>query len=667
MRGEREGEVRDEIIRRGVARSAVAVLTVGLSALALLAIETNTRTAEVTAHVRALESVSDHWDSVFVKIGVESEALADYLRADTDIGRGPLSSALGSATPDLDWLEHTVDADASARANAVSHSYETYTDTLRELLTAGERGDAVAVDLYAEQAALISSTVRKQAMTGATTRRRELTVYLTEVEERSAKLQGVAIALGIVDCVLLAFCGFILLSYQRRTERLAQESTQRAQHDGLTGIPNRTLFADRLGAAVRLAERRGEHLGLLLLDLDRFKEVNDTLGHQQGDILLCKVAQRLTGFIRECDTVARLGGDEFAILVQNATEAESLEVAERVISLLRRPVELATATADVGCSIGVAVYPEHGSDPTELLKNADVAMYVAKRGHLGASAYSAEADDNTSDQLVIVGELRHAIATRELVLYYQPQVTIATGAVCGVEALVRWRHPTRGLLGPDQFISTAERSELILPLTNYVIAAALAQLTEWIGAGLHLPVSVNVDAKSLLDLTFPDRVAALVNGSGVPAQLLTLEITETAFISDGDRALSVLTRLRKLGVRLSLDDFGTGYSAMAYLQKMPLHELKIDRRFITDLLYSRQDQAITRAVIDIAHALDMRVVSEGVEDAATLDALADLHCDQAQGYYLCRPVPGRELMAWLAARSDGTEPPRTAVAAAIVS
>ena len=319
-----------------------------------------------------------------------------------------------------------------------------------------------------------------------------------------------------------------------------------------------------------------------------------------------------------------------------------------------RPVTLDGAVVDVGCSVGVALYPQHGADPTELLKNADIAMYVAKRGHLGASAYSAEADHNTSDQLVISGELRHAIDAGELLFVYQPKVMTATGVVCGVEALVRWQHPTRGLLSPLEFIPAAEQSQLILPLTNDVIAQALAQLSEWVATGLRLPISVNVDALSLLDTAFPDRVAGMLKTSGAPAELLTLEITETAFISDGDRALTVLNRLRQMGVRLALDDFGTGYSAMAYLQKMPLHELKIDRRFITDLLVSRQDRATTRAVIEIAHALDMQVVGEGVENAATLDALRELGCDEAQGY---TPVPagpgaGADGLACRTARRD---------------
>jgi diguanylate cyclase (GGDEF)-like protein len=650
----REATVLDRILRRrGVARSAVAGLTLGLSALALLAVETNARTSEATTRVRAIEAVSEQWDQLFLHVGVEYEALSDYLRADSAVGRLPLSSALGSATPSLVWLQRHGDAADAQRARAVGHSYDAYTESLRQLIAARDGGDPAAADLDAEQASLSASALRKQAVANASRKRTELNLYLAEVERRSATFRTAAIGLGAADCVLLVLCGLVLLGYQRRAESEARHSTHRALHDGLTGIPNRTLLVDRLECAVRLAKRQAGQVGLLLLDLDRFKEVNDTLGHQQGDALLCEVAERLAGAVRSSDTVARLGGDEFAVLLQgDVSEHAALDVAQRLLDVVRRPVTLEAATADVGCSIGAALYPQHGSDETELLKNADIAMYIAKRGHFGVSVYSADTDRHSWQQLAIFSELRHAIDSHELILLYQPKIRTSTGEVSGVEALVRWLHPTRGLLTPDEFIPAAERSELMIPLTDYVISAALDQAQGWVASGLHLPVSVNVGAVALLDESFPDRVAALLAGSGVPADLVTLELTETAFISDENCALIVLNRLRQLGIRLALDDFGTGYSAMAYLQKMPIQELKIDRRFITDLLTSRQNRAITRAVVEIAHALDMQVVGEGVEDAATLDALHDLECDQAQGFHLCRPITAPELLSWIAERPD---------------
>jgi diguanylate cyclase (GGDEF)-like protein len=644
----------DRILRySGVARVAMASLALGLSGLALLAIRSTAPAPAETAQIRATLETKEHWDDVSVHVGRDVEALMSYPGARGSVPRPPLKPQLGSAATDLAWLQHHGDSGETSRARAFGRSYDAYAESLRQLLAADDHGSSDTVQVTAEQALLTASALRGKAADNADQYRTALNLDLEKVAPHRATLHAAAIALGSADLLLLTVCGLIFVGYRRHADRQAEQSTYRAMHDGLTGIPNRTLFVDRLDGAVRQAQQHGTQVALLLLDLDRFKEVNDTLGHQHGDRLLTEVALRLSQAVRVGDTVARIGGDEFAILLEgDASEAAALLVAQRVLEVVCHPVSLDGVTADVGCSIGAAVYPQHGDDQTELLKNADIAMYVAKRGHLGVSVYSFDADQFSSGQLVILGELRYAIDTGELVLFYQPKVVTSTGAVCGVEALVRWQHPTRGLLGPNEFIPAAERSDLILPLTDYVISAALDQVSEWRAGGLRLPVAVNVGAVAFLDSLFPDRVGALLAESGVPADLITLEITETAFISDEESALSVLDRLRLLGVRLSLDDFGTGYSAMAYLQRMPLQELKIDRRFITDLLTSRQNRAITRALIQIAHALDMHVVGEGVEDAATLDALRELGCDQAQGYHLCRPIPAAALTAWLAERSN---------------
>jgi diguanylate cyclase len=623
---------------RGLARACVAVLTVGLVALALLAFRTNARTATSTERIRTIESITDHWDQVLLLIGVEYEVLADYERSDGSVGRLPLQSALSSATVDLVWLQNSGDR---ARADAFAASYQAYTESLAGVITSGDDGDIATMKIHAGQAALSASSLRREAVDAASTKRAELAAFLGRVDRENHRARTAAIFLVAVDCSLLAVCGFLLLGYQRRTERQAEESTHRSLHDGLTGLPNRVLFAERLEAAVS----ETPHFGILLLDLDRFKEVNDTLGHHQGDTLLIEVAARLIASIRRDDTVARLGGDEFAVLLSTMrTQQEALEVAERIQQALRRPVRLDGTTVEIGCSIGVAVHPDHGSDPTELLKNADIAMYGAKRGQSSTTVYSSAADRHSTDQLAMVAQLRQALSSSDqLVLHYQPKVEIATGRLGGVEALVRWRHPTRGLLGPSEFLLAAEENRLIGPLTDHVLSDVLLQMQAWLEEGIRLSVAVNVDAPSLLDVGFPDRVADRLAWARVPADLLTLEITEKAFLSDADSALGGLKRLRALGLRLSMDDFGTGYSAMAHLQTMPLDELKIDRRFITGLITSPKDQAITRAVIDLAHALDLSVVAEGVEDAATLEALGRLDCDLAQGFHLGRPVAASDL------------------------
>jgi diguanylate cyclase (GGDEF)-like protein len=629
---------------RGIARVAVAGLTVGLFALVVLSLQNVTRTAQTTSYVRAMAALSDHWFQVSEDVGVEYEALNDYLRADSDVGRAPLRYAPGSASNDLAWLRAHAEAQEAPRVRSLQGSYDAYSGSLRQVLAAGERGDRAGVQLAAQQAGLGASSLRKQAVQNAAREREGLDAYLAQVEVGNERTRRAEMVIGLVDAVLLLASGLVLLGHQRRTERQARESIHRALHDELTGIGNRALFTERLDACTGSAGRAG----LLLLDLDRFKEVNDTLGHHQGDLLLREVAARLCQVIRPGDTVARLGGDEFAVLLPGADEHAAVQVGRRILEVLHRPVDLGGTRVDVGCSIGVALQPRHGVDSTELLKNSDIAMYTSKRGHLGVSVYDPGDDHHSSTQLTIFAELRDALETGQLVLYYQPKVDTSTGRLCGAEALLRWQHPTRGLLGPQEFIPAAERSELIVPITDEVIAMALRQAREWADLCLVLPVSVNVATPSLRDLGFPHRVSVLLDEYGLPPDRLTLEITETALISDEEAALVTLNQLRALGVRVSLDDFGTGYSSMAYLQRLPLTELKIDRRFITDLLRSPRDQVITRAVIEIAHALDLHVVGEGVEDAATLAALRELRCDEAQGYHICRPMPPDRVVDWAA-------------------
>ena len=639
--------------RRGIARAAVAVLTIGLAALAVLAVWTNARAVRTTERIRTIQAAGGHWDRVFLHVATEYEALADYVGANSTVGRQPLASAVGSADADLAWLAHSPDAH---RVVTVEASYRTYTESLRQVIAAGNRGDRAAVRLYADQATLSASTTRKLSAAGSAMHSRELARYLTQVDRESRRLRVTAIGLGSADVALLALCALILLGYQRRIERQAADSSYRALHDGLTGIPNRTLFGERLDAEVVTSARTGTGFGLLLLDLDRFKEVNDTLGHQHGDTLLCEVADRLSTVVRSNDIVARLGGDEFAILLPGlGAERDALDVADRIRQALTLPVQLDSATVEVDCSVGVAIHPRHGSDPAELLKHADIAMYVAKRDRLGTSVYSPDADQHSTDALALGRELRQALGSDELVLHYQPKADAINGRVTGVEALVRWQHPVRGQLLPGDFIPLAERNRLIVPLTDEVIGKALDQVRDWLAEGLRMPVAVNLDAVSLLDPQFPDRVDEQLRRTGVPPRMLTLEITENGFLSDAEAALTGLYRLRELGVRLALDDFGTGYSAMGYLQRMPLDELKIDRRFITHLTTAPQDRAIAAAVIGLAHALQMEVVAEGVEDAAALVALGELDCDQVQGYHLCRPVPVQDLRRWLDGRATADE------------
>jgi diguanylate cyclase (GGDEF)-like protein len=634
-----------------VARAAVAGLTLGLAALASMALWSTTSTAQTTARVRDSDDISDRWGRAFVKLNTESEALADYLRAGDDIGRQPLLSAIGSVDVDLTWLETHGARDDVAQARSVHETYHAQTETLRLMVDAAARGDPAGVEAGAQQAALASASVRKQAVANSLRVHLELGEYLSEVDGRNQRLRMAGMAICAVDFLLVTLCGYVLVAHQRGIRRQALDSRHQAMHDSLTGIPNRALLGERIDQALEASDRDGEAVALLMLDLNRFKEVNDILGHHYGDLLLQQVAARVTGAVRDHDTVARVGGDEFAVLLPAVGSADlAMEVAGRVLSALERPADLDGMPVDVSGSLGVAVYPSPSVNGAELLQHADIAMYAAKRGLRGSVLYDPTANTHSSQQLTLLGELRDAIGAGELVLHYQPKVHAGTDRPSGVEALVRWRHPSRGLLGPGEFIPLAEQSDLILPLTDHVLAVALEQCRRWKATGTVLPVAVNLATRCLLDLGLPARVAALLAEHGVVPEHLTLEITESAVITDPERVGVVLAGLRDVGVRLSIDDFGTGYSSMSYLQTMPVHELKIDRMFISTLSLPR-GRAIVRAILELGHALGLSVVAEGVEDEETTTALVAMGCDLIQGYHVCRPVPAAGIASWLAART----------------
>jgi diguanylate cyclase (GGDEF)-like protein len=424
-----------------------------------------------------------------------------------------------------------------------------------------------------------------------------------------------------------------------------------AVHDALTDLPNRTLFRQRIAQAAAGGEGEGG-FAVVIMDLDRFKEVNDSMGHPAGDALLVEVARRVEGALRTSDMVARLGGDEFGLLLGAPTGTAGLET---VLDLVREAIEAPIMFHDVplaiSASMGVAAYPEHGRDVETLLRHADVAMYAAKRSDLPFAVYDEA--DNRSDpsRLSLIAELRRGLRRHELVLHYQPKALLASGVVDSVEALVRWNHPERGLVFPDAFIPLAQETGLIRPLTRYVLEEAVRQARQWQLAGLELAVSVNLSARNLLDVEFPDQVERLLTEAGLPPALLELEITETTMLSEGARTKSALDRLSGLGIRISIDDFGTGYSSsLASLRRLPISEIKIDRSFIMNMDGCEDDAVIVRSTIDLGRNLGLSVVAEGVESEQVWSELRRLGCTSAQGYYLTRPVPADELQAWLAAR-----------------
>lgn len=436
-------------------------------------------------------------------------------------------------------------------------------------------------------------------------------------------------------------------------ERLHELATT----DSLTGLHNRTLFHDRLEQAIAVA-RRSEthrHVVLMLMDLDHFKEINDTLGHPAGDAVLRLVAERLKMVLRDTDTLARLGGDEFAILLPDARDGRktAAKVAQNIVASLAKPFRHGEHELYLGAGVGIAVFPDHGEDVSTLMSRADVAMYGAKHKDTPYVFYNAASDTHTPQRLQFMSEMRRALDHGEFELHYQPQIDLRHRCVTGVEALLRWHHPQHGLLHPEQFLATAERTGIINPLTDWVIGQALSQCRLWHAAGLPLRVAVNMSGRSFMQPDLPERIARLIDEAGARPECLEIEITENVLMSDIEHGSMVLKHLNDMGITISIDDYGTGYSSLAYLKKLPLHTLKIDKSFVVDMARDENDAVIVRSTIDLAHNLGYRVIAEGVENQDVLDLLAILGCDEAQGFYLSRPVPPDVLDPWLLTSSWG--------------
>ncbi len=428
-------------------------------------------------------------------------------------------------------------------------------------------------------------------------------------------------------------------------------SEHAARHDALTGLPNRTSFHEAIAEAIT-AER--EPAFVLLMDLDRFKEVNDTLGHRYGDVLLREVAARFTAQLGKHDQLARLGGDEFAIVGRGGGQSEGVELARRIVASLRGRMELEHFVVDVQASIGIALFPEHGTDVEALLQRADVAMYHAKENRSGVALYDERYDDHSPAKLALTAELRTALTGEEIIAWYQPEIELATGRVLAVEALVRWQHPRLGLLAPSTFITMAEQTGLVNAMTERVIALSLRQISEWSAAGIDTTVAVNISPQVLVDPGFTARLQAALERAAVPAGRLKLEVTESALMADPEVARATLLELDRRGIEISIDDFGTGYSSLAYLADLPVSEVKIDRSFVRRMTAGSRESIIVNSTIDLAHHLGMRAVAEGVEDPRMLLELERLGCDAAQGYSISRPMTPHDTTSWLARERQRT-------------
>ena len=519
-------------------------------------------------------------------------------------------------------------------------------DRADKLAAAGHAAAAQRADQLADQAAQSGIAELSQLEDAA---HRTSEARLSEIREDAQRL-GYATPVVLLGVLLLAVWVALVLHRDRR--RMARLATT----DALTGLPNRLGLTNLIDRSLqRDQDAQGGGTALLLLDFDRFKEINDGLGHEYGDALLRAAAQRLRGCIADTDTVARIGGDEFVVLLPTSTANAAEAAAERIRGALCTPFELDGAELSLDVSIGIAIAePGEVLSRAELLRAADLAMYAAKEAGGGHVLYTPELGTKITDKVTIVGQVRRALDHDELVLYYQPQVSLDDNRLVGVEALLRWQHPVRGLLPPLEFLPAVEDHQIIDRITHVVLAKALRQAKAWQLEGLEVPVSVNIATRTLLNSSFPQEVAELLKDFDIEPALLCLEVTETSVMRDSTRCARTLHALHDLGVRLSVDDYGTGYASMVYLKDLPIDELKIDRSFVTRMMDEDQHRILTQSVIDLGHNLGLSVVAEGVEDDDVCQALRASGCDIAQGYLYSRPVPAEEILGWNARALDAS-------------
>ncbi len=478
-----------------------------------------------------------------------------------------------------------------------------------------------------------------------------LTAVHPSIDVEFATLRSLGMRMLITGGVVIwiAVWGALIIT-ALLTKHLKKQNARlvhQALHDDLTDLPNRTLLYDRIEQALHRSHREGQPLALFLMDLDRFKEVNDTLGHHFGDYVLQQIGKRISAILRETDTVARLGGDEFAILLPDAELQDAIGCVEKLLASLDAAIPINGMSLSVKSSIGIALYPHHGKDAEALLQHADVAMYQAKRSGSGYSVYAQDQDPHSLRRLSMISDLREAIDGGQLELHYQPKVHLRQSCTRDVEALVRWQHPTLGLVQPEEFVPLAEQNGLITQLTDWVLQTAVKQCCDWRKRGINLRVAVNLSAYSMHDLNLPNHIAGILRAADLPASFLAIELTESAMMSDLPRAMDIFERLAAMGIRLSIDDFGTGLSSLSYLKRLPVNELKIDKSFVIDMAEDEHNAVIVRSIIDLSHNIGREVVAEGVQDHDVLQLLEMLGCDTVQGYYISRPRNVADLELWL--------------------
>ncbi len=468
-----------------------------------------------------------------------------------------------------------------------------------------------------------------------------------EVYNSTITLATRMLAAGMVILWVASWISLILSSaISQRLNKQRNELEYQATHDQLTGLGNRALLQSTVDNIIKTTNNNKKLL-LMLMDLDHFKVINDTLGHKIGDLLLQQLAERLKEHFTDAEVVARLGGDEFAFAFFITNNYQAMQLINKVLSIVDMPIAIEGFSLEAKGSIGAAIAPEHGETAITLTRHADIAMYQAKESGGGFGIYDPEKDPHSLDHLTLMTDLRHAIENNQLELFYQPKINMTTGRTIGVEALCRWHHPEQGMIPPDIFITIAEQIGMIKPITLWVLYVGLNQCKQWHRAGIPLTISINLSTNLLQDSQLPARISDALRNENLPPEYLTLEITETAVMNDPARAMEILKQLSALGVQLSLDDFGTGYTSLAYLKHMPTNEIKIDKSFVMDMLNDSDDATIVLSIIQLAHSMKHKIVAEGVENEEVWDALTTLGCDIAQGFYMAKPMPADKLEKWL--------------------
>lgn len=626
--------------------AALAAVLCGLGAFTLWGTLQGTQATQAQSHALVLDAI---FNDARAAVAVEEMRARHYQLEPSVASRARYMESADAAD---DALRSAVElSSGQARQDAVrlraeQADYRQAADRLIELVT-DRNPDAIRQDRLEVTPAYYTL---QQDITDVSrahhSEAQRLVAELRNVQTRIFAVTSLGFALGLT---LVAMIWRIMLGYQRRVLEHAAASQHQALHDPLTGLPNRLLFERRLEDALEATVGSDQRLAVMLIDMNGFKHVNDTLGHQAGDEVLIETGHRLGQVCRGGDTVARLGGDEFAVLLPTvATFEAAMEIAERATGALRRNYLLPAGSAAVSGSVGMVLGPDGVEDAEDMLRHADAAMYRAKTTGKGVAVYDAEIDTDQPDRMALFGDLRALLdggdPHGQLVLYYQPQVQIADATVTAAEALVRWRHPKLGLLLPDAFLAVAETGGLEIPLTYHLLRIAVGEASRWHTESRPLIVSVNVPPKCLLDEAFVGQVRSALAEVRLPPSLLRLEITESGMTTDPDRALAVLRRVQGDGVQVSIDDYGTGFSSLNQLKRLTADELKIDRTFIQDLATDPGDAIMVRSAIDLAHNLGLFVTAEGVEDLTALAMLRDLGCDQVQGFALAHPVPADLLL-----------------------